>query len=193
MHSSSSYESLLEQLFKKYQPMLVAYANSYLRSVEDAKGVVQDVFIGVWRNIENVDKNKIKAYLFTATRNRCISFIKRQRLPTSDVELQDVEHHLKYDGEQDMDVAELQAVIFDEVNRLPPKCKNIFLLSRQEQLSYKEIAAQLNISTKTIENQINIALKRIRKCLDIYNSSPQTPSIEALLSLALGLSWLSGI
>ncbi len=72
---SNSYESLLEQIFKKYQPMLVAYSNSYLHSVEDAKGVVQEVFIGVWRNIQNVDKNKIKAYLFTATRNRSISFI----------------------------------------------------------------------------------------------------------------------
>lgn len=191
MHSSSPQESLLEQLFKQYQPMLVAYANSYLHSVEDAKGVVQDVFIGVWRNIANVDKSKIKAYLFTATRNRCISFIKRQRLPTSDVELQDVEHRLKYDGEQDMDIAELQAVIFDEVNRLPPKCKKIFLLSRKEQLSYKEIAAQLNISTKTIENQINIALKRLRKCLDIYNATPEIVHIDQLVVLLLVLPFFS--
>ncbi|MCP4440775.1 MAG: RNA polymerase sigma-70 factor [Aureispira sp.] len=190
---SNSYESLLEQIFKKYQPMLVAYSNSYLHSVEDAKGVVQEVFIGVWRNIQNVDKNKIKAYLFTATRNRSISFIKRQRLPTNDVELQDIEHRLKYDGEQDMDVIELQAIIFDEVNRLPPKCKKIFLLSRQEQLSYKEIAAQLGISTKTIENQINIALKRIRKCLEVYNAAPQTTSMEVLLSLALSFYWLGDL
>lgn len=167
--------------------MLVSFAYNYLKSGEDAKGIVQEVFISVWNNRENLrlDGN-LKSYLFTATRNKCLNFLEKRRIKTVSLDApqpgteQPLEHFFIADQagtEEAMELAELKAVIFDEVQKLPPKCREIFILSRQEELSHKEIAEKLKISTKTIENQIGIALKRIRKRLSDYKQQEQSGTL----------------
>ena len=160
----------LEKLFREFQPMLVGFAYKYVKSVEDAKGIVQEVFVSVWKNRDHLELgSNLKSYLFTATKNKSLNFLDKRKIHTVSIEGSTTEDRAEIqinDGNniasEDMELAELQAVIMEEVNKLPTKCKEIFLLSRQEQLSYKEIAAQLDVSTKTVENQIGIALKRIR-------------------------------
>jgi len=167
---------LLEDLFKTYQPMLVSFAFRYVKSVEDAKGVVQEVFISVWNNRESLRMDgNLKSYLFTATKNKCLNFLEKKRLKTISLDHApgDFSPATRIptpapDTNEVLAAEELRAVIFDEIQKLPPKCRDIFILSREEQLSYKEIAEKQGVSPKTVENQIGIALRRIRQRVENY-------------------------
>lgn len=179
----------LENLFKEFQPMLVGFAYKYVKSSEDAKGIVQEVFVSVWKNRDHLELNSnLKSYLFTATKNKSLNFLDKRRIRTVSIDASVTEDRAEIqidDGNntasEDMELAELQAVIMEEVKKLPPKCQEIFLLSRQEQLSYKEIATKLEVSTKTVENQIGIALKRVRKRVFDY----QNPGDVRILNLLI--------
>lgn len=164
--SSKSEIRALEQLFKTFQPGLVSFAYRMVYSEEDAREIVQDVFMGVWRNRAKLDLNEgLKSYLFTATKNKSLNHLKKRKEET--VELETVSYGLaaspSSDSEAQLYAEEMKAIIFDEVNKLPDRCRQIFLLSREEGLSYKEIAERLDVSTKTVENQIGIALKRLKE------------------------------
>lgn len=176
--------ALFEQLFRQHQPALVAFANTFTRSPEDAREVVQEVFISVWQNVENLraDDN-LKSYLFTATRNKSLNFIAKKKLQTVDAEPVVVERHHATHNEGASDAGELESVIFDEVQRLPEKCREIFILSRQEGLSYKEIAERLDVSPKTVENQIGIALTRLKKAVDDYRQERGKFSVRQMMWL----------
>lgn len=182
--------ALLEKLFKDYQPMLVSFAYNYLKTVEDSKGIVQDVFIAVWNNRENLKlEGNLKSYLFTATKNKCLNFIEKKRLQTVSLDNAGTGEFSPAsriaakipDSSEVMEAEELRATIYDEIQKLPPKCRAIFILSREEGLSYKEIAAQLEVSTKTVENQIGIALKRIRKRVNTYTKQNQLGGISTTI------------
>lgn len=164
--SSKSEIQALERLFKTFQPGLVSFAYRMVYNEEDAREIVQDVFMGIWRNRAKLDLNEgLKSYLFTATKNKALNHLKKRKEET--VELETVSYGLaaapSSDSEAQLHAEEMKAIIFDEVNKLPDRCRQIFLLSREEGLSYKEIAERLDVSTKTVENQIGIALKRLKE------------------------------
>lgn len=164
--SSRSEIQALERLFKTFQPGLVSFAYRMVYNEEDAREIVQDVFMGIWRNRAKLDLNEgLKSYLFTATKNKALNHLKKRKEET--VELETVSYGLaaspSSDSEAQLHAEEMKAIIFDEVNKLPDRCRQIFLLSREEGLSYKEIAERLDVSTKTVENQIGIALKRLKE------------------------------
>ena len=94
---------------------------------------------------------------------------------------------LEEPSDETMEAQELKTLLYDEIYRLPTKCRQIFLFSRQEGMTYAEIANQLNISVKTVENQISIALKRLRKRLRDHNSTG-----KMLLVLIILLSLFGG-
>lgn len=176
--------ALFEQLFRQHQPALVAFANTFTRSPEDAREVVQEVFISVWQNVETLrPDDNLRSYLFTATRNKSLNFLAKKRLPTVDAEPVVVERRHSTHNEGASDVGELQSVIYGEVQKLPEKCREIFILSRQEGLSYKEIAERLDVSPKTVENQISIALSRLKKVVDEYQQEKGRFSVRQMLWL----------
>ena len=173
--------------------MMVSFAYNYLKSAEDSKGVVQEVFIAVWNNRENLrlDGN-LKSYLFTATKNKCLNFIEKRRLQTISLDNAPGDFSPASriaakipDSNEIMEAAQLRAAIFDEIQKLPPKCRDIFVLSREKGLSYKEIAAKQGVSTKTVENQIGIALKRIRARVARYRAAEERS--ETMPSIVLTL------
>lgn len=177
--SSKSEIKALEQLFNQFQPGLVSFAYRIVRNEEDACEIVQDVFMGVWRNRAKLELNEgLKSYLFTATRNRALNYLKRQR--EENVELESVSYGLaaSTSSEDQLHAEEMKAIIFDEVSKLPDRCRTIFLLSRKEGLSYKEIAQKLDVSAKTVENQIGIALKRLR--LRVFGDENADPGSHML-------------
>jgi RNA polymerase sigma factor (sigma-70 family) len=164
--------ALLEKLFKDYQPMLVSFAYNYLKTVEDSKGIVQDVFIAVWNNRENLKlEGNLKSYLFTATKNKCLNFIEKKRLQTVSLDNAGTGEFSPAsriaakipDSSEVMEAEELRATIYDEIQKLPPKCRAIFILSREE------------------ENQIGIALKRIRKRVNTYTKQNQLGGISTTI------------
>lgn len=148
-------------MFRKFQPGLVRFAFLHLRSTEDAQEAVQEVFIHVWEKREQLSfDDELKYYLFRAVKNTCLNFIKKRRLDTVSLDeaLTAVQDQAGEDGETQI---RFKAVM-KQINQLPEMCREIFLMSRMEGLSHKEIAEILELAPKTVENQIGIGLKKIR-------------------------------
>lgn len=142
-----------------------------LHSQEDAKEVVQEVFLSVWKHVDDLrDDGNLKGYLHTATYHKCLNYLNKNRLlqvPLEELTLVDPAYSAEGGN---LEAAELKDLIFEEIGRLPETCRKVFLLSRQKELSYKEIADQLGIAPKTVENHIGRALKRLRLILENYEN-----------------------
>jgi RNA polymerase sigma-70 factor (ECF subfamily) len=156
------------RFFEELYPELVNYAYKIIRIEATAEEIVQEVFIYIWekREVSSISST-LKGYVYSAVKNRCINFIKLE-LPkaqaTADIEDTDLSVEMESLDHHNTEL--LEALIDEAVQQLPPKCKNIFLLSRAAGLTYEEIADELEISIKTVENQMSIALKKLRKALD---------------------------
>lgn len=152
-----------ETMFKRMQPALVRYASFTLSNSEEAYEVVQDVFLNVWNKRDRLSfDDGLKAYLYRAVRNHSINRLKKFKPDTTDID----ERVMGLPAEGDSDASEKESrlnSIFRQVDQLPEQCREIFLMSRMEGLSHKEIAEILELSPKTVENQVGIALKKIRK------------------------------
>lgn len=150
-------------MFRRFQPALVKYAASMLFSVEDAREVVQDVFINIWQKRGSLEfGDGLKSYLYRAVRNQTLNKIQRNKIDTVSLDEKIYVFAQETDLRDDEKNRRLKEV-FKQINALPPSCKEIFMMSRVEGLSHKEIADILEISRKTVENQVGIALKKIRK------------------------------
>ena len=154
---------IFEILFKKHQPALVQFAYSKVNSLEEAKEIVQEVFIKVWERWDNLSlDDNLKYYLFTSTKNRCLNYLKRNKQESFErIE----EGHAFIIPTDNLQVLELEVIISKAIEALPGKRREVFLLSRREQLSHQQIAELLEISYKTVENQIGLALKSIKGSL----------------------------
>ena len=153
-----------EKLYKRFQPSLVSYAYYITKNTEESVELVNDVFLSVWdkRNRLKFDES-LKTYLYTAVKNRSINYIKKQKLIKSyDDQL---EMFSEFEADQSLLEKEHNVIVQQIMNDLPAKCKQVFAMSRIDQLSNKEIASLLDISIKTVEAQITKALKIFKKKL----------------------------
>ena len=105
----------------------------------------------------------LKSYLFRSVKNRCLNNIKRQRLPFDEMPDEMPVASKDHGALDQLEAKEMSERITLEIDKLPTKCKQVFLLSRMHEMSYKEIAELMDISPKTVENQIGIALKFLRE------------------------------
>jgi len=164
--SNPGEQAALEGLYRRFQPGLQHYAAGIVKNAADASEIVHDVFLAVWEKREQLSLDPgLKNYLYRAVKNRCLNHLKRPTLPWahSGDELPPAAepHHFT----EQLNAEETERIIFRIVEQLPPRCRQIFLVSRLEQLSYKEIAELMDISVKTVENQMTIALRFIRDSL----------------------------
>lgn len=163
--------SSFEALFRQYYAELCRYALKLTRNEDAAEEVVQEVFVNFWERRSDIRiTHSVKAYLVSSVRNRAINYLKLQ-LP-KDQRKEDIDDfHIvlrqERDG-QDLEYRELYQMVQNAVSHLPEKCKAIFILSREEGLTYQEIADQLGLSLKTVENQMGIALRKLRTALKPY-------------------------
>lgn len=152
-----------KQLFTKWYEPLCSYAFSIMRNMDEAEDIVQKMFCKLWdqRNELNI-KTSVKSYLYRAVHNSCLNRIKQAKTRS--------EHNQRYtystsgmvSGSSGIEYSEMQQQIHKALEMLPPKCREVFEMSRIQQLSYAEIAGKLNISTNTVENHIAKALKLLR-------------------------------
>jgi RNA polymerase sigma-70 factor (family 1) len=159
---------LFERLFREHYNTLANYALSIVKNKQDAEDVVQDVFVKLWQNSPQVvSTDQVKFYLYTATKNTCISLLRKQAWKTyiqpDDLPLPD--NDTKPTG------ADPVAAIEQALALLPPQCLVVFKLSRFGKLTYQQIADELGISVKTVENQMGKALRIMRDFAKQHNIS----------------------
>ncbi len=157
-----------DTLFRKYYPMLCAYAHRFV-DLEDAEEIVQDTLLWLWENKKTlIIKTSLSAYLFKMIHHRALNRLAQQdainRANTLFYEkmqemLQDTDYY---------QIEELTRRIKDAVNLLPPSYREAFVMHRFHDMSYKEIAAILNVSTKTVDYRIQQALKQLKIELKDY-------------------------
>lgn len=158
---------LIEELFKTYYSPLVKLVYRMLKDADVSEDIVQDVFIKVWNNRHNLDENKsIKSYLYRSAINTSLNYIEKNKRSIQITKIDSsLSSYSSNQTEEKVNLKELEKKISIAIDTLPPKCKVIFVMSRYEELSYKEIAETLELSVKTVENQIGKALSIMRELL----------------------------
>ncbi len=155
-------------LFESYFTPLCRFMHLYVRETTIVEELALDIFTYVWENRKTLQITiSIKAYLFQAARNKCLNMLRQKKLT---VRLEDTDLDFAETNVMSLETDELYQLIQEAVLALPDKCKEVFQLSRTENLTNQEIATKLNISVKTVEAQITKALKRIKDFLgDSYS------------------------
>ena len=182
MHSYQSYsdselsylltqddEHAFTEIYNRFYGLLFIHASKRLNDDEEAKDVVQQLFEALWIKRAQVQPDgNLSAYLYTAIRNRILDIFSHQAVENKYVDsLQnfiDQDHVLT-----DFRIREnqMKALIEQEINELPPKMREIFLLSRKNHKSHKEIAEELGISELTVKTQVKRALKILKSRLGL--------------------------
>ena len=157
-------ESAYKELFVQLYTPLLQFAASFVKSRESAEEVVSDVFMAIWEKRKRIATiSNLKVYLYVATRNTAINYLARQnKLVTTNIDEMDLEpESIYFNPEQLLITAEMSKRVKEIIDQLPPRCKIIFKLVKEDELKYREVAEILNLSVKTIENQLSIALRKI--------------------------------
>ena len=159
------------EMYKRYWEDLFITAAKALRGKEEAADVVQDVFLSLWnRRNELKLQGSIAAYLHTSVRYKCIHYIEKN-ITRRDYLVQLAEVTISAsspNAEINLHLKEMQQTIKKAVAKMPPKMQEVYKLSRQEHLSYKEISDYMSISVETVKKHIQHALQLIRKDLGPY-------------------------
>ena len=161
-------ESALRQIFDRYYNALLGNVYRIIPDEDTCQDLVQEVFVELWRKRADLDiHTSLQAYLRRAAVNRALNYLKTQRK----VQLQENDDWTAAPDTSQADIRRLEkqesleTALHRAIDLLPEKCRLVFSLSRFEQMSHREIAAQLDISVKTIENQITKAMKLLREVM----------------------------
>jgi len=158
-------QQAFKHLFDRYTPKIYRFAISYLKSEADAEELVQNVFLKLWERRESLDESRnVKSYIFKIAIN-CIYDLAREKKYWRTYK-EFVSHNLVRDNEftwNEVVYNELSENVNLLLDQMPPQRKKIFLMSRKQGISNKEIAASLNISQRTVENQIYRAVSYLKE------------------------------
>ena len=164
---------IFERLFRLHYTPLTSYARYILKNPTIAEEMVQEIFLKLWENHSAIIIGiSVKAYLYRAVHNHCVNYIKNARINArlSEEAIREMRYHadlaLQNFSEElleKMVTTELEVKLNDAIEKLPPQCREIFQLSRKDDLSYIQIALKLGLSVNTIKTQIMRALERLRE------------------------------
>ncbi|WP_121812233.1 RNA polymerase sigma-70 factor [Mucilaginibacter kameinonensis] len=154
-----------EHIYNKYWSKLYLSAYNILRDRQVSEDITQEVLVSLWMKRSSMQvTTSLNAYLYTAVRYRVFNVLRSGKVK-ADLFNSLEELFSNNGGEEILSEKEINRLLEQGVAELPEKCRQIFLMSRKEHLSTKEIAERLGISPKTVENQLTIALNRLRKTL----------------------------
>lgn len=163
--------------FGRYYHRLVRFCFYYVKTHENAEDVVEEVFFKFFSKRKHLDIRNIQSFMFMMAKNESLNFIKKQRhrLLHASLECED-DYHYQTDpnSEDKLMSGEFEKLIYSVIDSFPPKRKTIFQLSREENMSYPEIASLLNVSVKTVESHISVALKTLRQAVADYDIALDT-------------------
>lgn len=152
------------KLFDRYWERLYAVVFSVYSDREVCSEIVHDIFLNLWLKREKLQINNFKAYILASARYhvyRYVKNLKKQSLEYRE-DLGFSELSVDNEGELNLRYLELEKNVDRELGGLPGRCREIYTLSRREQLSNDEIASRLDISKRTVENQLTYALRHLR-------------------------------
>jgi len=168
-------QQAFRELFDTYSKKLVHFSLAIVRVKDAALEVVDDVFVRLWKNRQHAAQiQNISVYLYTAVKNTSLNYLAQMAKQQVSESFDFIDIHLAggQSPEQRMITTEIFKKIQQAVEDLPPRCKMIFKLVREDGLKYKEVAQILNVSVNTVDAQMVIAVKRIseklRPHLDIF-------------------------
>lgn len=159
-----AYRAFRDTFHTYYQP-LCQYAFTIVKERHSSEDIVQETFLRIWEKKQNlIGTGDLPFYMYTAIRNNCLTYLeKRQKTVLTDNagrELADEPAQEK--PEQPGRENNFDTLMKNALDNLPPKCREVFVLSRMSGLTYQQIGQALGISIKTVENQMSKALKILR-------------------------------
>ena len=159
--------SAFDALFHKYSASLYAFALSITRDSFAAEEVTQLVFLKVWEKREQIKEHlSFKSFLFSVAYHETISWLRKEKSEKIRIsEFGRITDFQTSETEQSVEFRNIEGLANQLIREMPEKRKEIFMLSREQGFSNKEIAEKLGISIKTVENQMTSALKYLREKL----------------------------
>lgn len=156
---------VFDYVFNYYYSSLCAFSMQYIDNRNSVEDLVQDFFVYLWVESPRLKiKSSLKSYLFTAIKNRCLDYQRHHKI------IEKYRTYLLFSSDKEDDSteqffaeSELRQAIQTSLTKLPPRCREIFKLSRLNGLSNQEIAEKLDLSKRTVELQISNSLKILRK------------------------------
>jgi len=158
-------QKAFDMLFDRYWSCMYTSAYNYLRDTEISAEIVHDVFLNIWQKRKEFQIISVKNYLTSSTRYhvyKCLKERKASALVYVENYKDDLNAKQENEGEERLVRLDLESSIQSHLLQLPKRCREIFLLSRMQQMNNDEIAAHLGISKRTVENQLTHALKFLR-------------------------------
>lgn len=178
-------EQCLAELYKLFSKRLHHFARVITRSAETAEEVVEDVFVKMWSNRARINEiENLTVYLYVSVKNRSLNAISQKateliRAPFDDLDIE--AGQVATDPYNLLVTAEMMKRMQQAVDNLPPRCKMIFKLVREDGLKHREVAEILNISLNTVDVQMAIAIKKICTELQVkkIQNTAQSPKLKA--------------
>jgi RNA polymerase sigma-70 factor, ECF subfamily len=159
-------EGAYDSVFRSWYPVLVRVATALLREIDAAEEVAQDVMLELWRRRHVLDTNiSLRGYLLRSIRNRSLNHLRHLRVRRQSEADIEATYNAPLGSDQPIVAKELSEAVQTAIAELPPRCREVFELSRVHGLKYAEIAETLEISQKTVEAQMGKALKLMRQRL----------------------------
>lgn len=156
-----------DEIYNRYWSLLYQNAANLIRNSDEAQDCVQDVFVSLWHRRKELNILSVKAYLIQAVRYRVLETIRNNKADQNFYSALAVKTG-ELITENPMIFKELSHLIADVIESLPEDCKTCFLMNREQGMTYKQIAAELDISEKTVEKRMSKALKLVREGLTQY-------------------------
>ena len=166
--TESSQRKEFEKLFRAHYAALVTFAAGMVGSADAAEDLVQEVFIAIWRRRAEMPPDAVaRAYLYKAVRHRSLNALRHDRIARESAD--SIERSfIVASAEDDLIHDEAESAVRAAISRLPERARLMFTLSRDEGLTYAEIARVTGVSVKTVETQMGRALRALRESLAGY-------------------------
>lgn len=157
-----------EYFFREYMYLLYSYALGFLKDKEAAEDIVQDVFVYFWNHRERLQyTGSVYGYLQRAVKNACVNAKSHEQVKQKYVQEVLYTEDEAFDWHDEEAFREVRRRLLDAIDRLPEKCKEIFMMSSTDGLKYREIAQQMGISENTVKTQVKLAYKKLREDVNL--------------------------
>lgn len=158
--------SAFDELFRQWYEPVVRTANRILHESGVAEELAQDVFLELWRRRETLpDGSSVPGYLLQAVRNRALNHLRHLQVQKKSQVFVEALSEPAEHADADVHTGDLERAIRTAIDELPPRTREVFLMSRERNLKYGEIAEQLGISVKAVEANMSRALRQLREKL----------------------------